>query len=139
VNSYEDLAGDGRLLNVSDLVIHFSAEVAGNAGLLATSADFATFIEALFDARLVGPSRLAEMLKHTHCDCYGLGLHFFETPFGMAIGHSGGDLGVQSWVRRFPDLEATLVLLANAGDGGAMGNLFTSLREEIMEAALDDL
>ena len=39
--SYEDLAGDGRLMNVTDLAVHALEVFGGNAGLISTSADFA--------------------------------------------------------------------------------------------------
>jgi D-alanyl-D-alanine carboxypeptidase len=139
VNSYQDLAGDGRLVNVSDMTSHFNGMFVGNTGLIATSADFAAFIDGLLDGHLLGPESLAEMQEQTECSCYGLGLHFTETPYGVAIGHGGGDLGVRSEVRRFPDVGATLVLLVNGGDSGVTETLFEQLWDEAMQTALGDL
>jgi D-alanyl-D-alanine carboxypeptidase len=139
VNSYEDLAGDGRLMNVSDMVTHAAGVFFGNAGLIATSADFAAFIEALLDGHVIGQESLAEMLERTESPRYGLGLHFIETPYGLGVGHRGGDVGVLSEVRRFPDLDATFVLLVNGGDGGVTVRLFEGLWEEVMDVALDDM
>ncbi len=139
VNSYEDLAGDGRLMNVSDLVAHNTGVFFGNAGLIATSADFAVFIEALLDGRLIGQESLTQMQEWTERFRYGLGLNFIETPYGPGIGHSGGDLGVLSQVRHFPDVDATLVLLVNGGDSGVTAKLFHRLWDEAMRTALDSL
>lgn len=136
VNSYQDLAGDGRLVNVSDLAVHGAEVFAGNAGLIATSADFAAFIEALVGGRLVAPETLAEMQKWGPDSRYGLGLSCLETPWGVGVGHDGADVGVRSEVRFFPELDATFVLLANGGDGGVPDRLFRRLRDEALALAL---
>jgi len=139
VNSYQDLAGDGKLMNVSDMTVHYTDMFIGNTGLIASSADYAAFIEALLGGGLVGPESLAEMQEHTKCSCYGLGLSFVETPYGPAIGHNGSDFGILSEIRRFPDLDATLVLLVNGGDSGITETLFKQLWDEMLRAALSDL
>ena len=136
VNSYQDLAGDGRLMNVSDLAVNNLTIFAGNAGLVATAADFAGFIEALLEGRLIGKDLLVEMLDWGARSRYGLGIEFIDTPFGRGIGHSGADFGVLGQVRHFPDHSATLVLLANGGDSGKIGQLFWRLWGEAMERAL---
>jgi D-alanyl-D-alanine carboxypeptidase len=137
VNSYQDLAGDGRLMNVSDLATHALTIFSGNAGLIATAADFAAFVEALLEGHIIGPESLAQMQERTQSPRYGLGLSFLDTPYGPAVGHSGGDMGVLAQVRRFPDLDATLVLLTNGGDGGVPSDLFGRLWEDVMEVALE--
>jgi len=139
VNSYQDLAGDGRLMNVSDLATHALTIFSGNAGLIATSADFGRFLEALMEGEIVGPGSLAQMQERTHSPRYGLGLNFLETPYGIGVGHSGGDTGALAQVRHFPELDATLVLLSNGGDGGAPARRFGALWEEAMRVALGEL
>jgi D-alanyl-D-alanine carboxypeptidase len=139
VNTYRDLLGNGRLMNVSDLTIHGLAMSSGYAGLIATSADFATFVDALFDERVLSPASEAAMRERTRCDCYGLGLSFKQTPYGMSMGHTGGDFGVLTQVRRFPELDATLVLLVNGGDSGVTDRLFQRLWDHVMQAALGAL
>jgi len=136
VNSYQDLTGDGRLANVSDLVRHNAGTFFGNAGLIATSADFADFLDGLLEGGLLGKASLAAMQEHTRCECYGLGLSFADTPYGPAVGHRGSDLGTLTEVRRFPGLDATLVLVANGGDAGVPERQFDRLWDEVMEAAL---
>lgn len=136
VNAYQDLAGDGRLVNVSDLTIQGATVLFGNAGLIATSADYATFIEALMEGRLVSPASLAAMVKKsTGASTYGLGLSFMHTNYGEAVGHSGAELGAMSQVRYFPERDATLVLLSNGGDGGLPARLFRDLFDEAMAVA----
>jgi D-alanyl-D-alanine carboxypeptidase len=139
VSSYEDILGDGRLMNLSDLKMHSVGEFMGNAGIIATSADFAAFIEELLGGQLVSQESLADMQTWREYVNYGLGLNFIQTAYGPGIGHSGGGTGVQSRVRHFPDVDATLVLLVNAGNNGDMGDLFENLWDKAMETALDNL
>jgi hypothetical protein len=106
---------------------------------IATTADFAAFIEGLLNGQLIGQELLSEMQvwrEHFH---YGLGMNFIETPYGPGIGHSGGDFGVLSRVRHFPDVDATFVLLVNAGDNGAIGGLFDRLWDEATQNSLGGL
>jgi len=121
---------------VSDLAVHGAAMSLGYAGLIATAADFAGFLEALFDGRVIDPASLALMQERTKSQRYGLGLSFLDTPFGPAIGHSGGDVGTLCQVRRFPEVGATLVLLINAGDSGVPERLFGRLWDEAVQTAL---
>jgi hypothetical protein len=107
----------------------------GHTGLIARSADYADFIEALLDGRLLGEESLAEMLQRTRH--YGLGLHFLDTPYGPGIGHGGADFGVLCEVRHFPDADATLVLLVNGGDSGIILDLFHHLWEEVRHSVLE--
>ena len=139
VNSYEDIAGDGRIMNVSDLAIHNAEVFMGNAGLIATSADFAAFIEGLLDGQLIGQELLSEMQMWRERARYGLGLNFIQTPYGPGVGHDGADFGVLSRVRHFPDVDATIVLLVNAGNNGVIGDLFDRLWDEAMQTSLDSL
>lgn len=139
VNSYHDLEGDGRIMNVSDMTVHFNGMLVGNTGLIASSADYASFIEALLGGGLLGNEMLGEMQERTESSTYGLGLGFMKTPYGTGLGHNGGDIGIQTEVRHFPDLDATLVLLANAGNGGLPEELFERLWDEAIKKALADL
>lgn len=87
---------------------------------------------------MVGPESVAHM-QDWGVLRYGLGLNYSETPFGPAVGHTGGDFGAMCQVRHFVDADATLVLLMNGGDGGITARLFWRLWEEAMLTALEDL
>ena len=136
VNSYQDVAGDGRLMNVTDLMIHNDRVFMGNAGLIASSADLADFLDALVGGQVVSPQSLAEMEAWSEPHRHGLGLSYLDTSYGPAIGHSGGDIGALAQVRYFPDKDATLVLLTNGGDSGVTDRLFGELWAEAMDLAL---
>jgi D-alanyl-D-alanine carboxypeptidase len=136
VNSYQDLVGDGGLMNGSDLAVHSAKTSMGYAGVIASAADYATFVEGLLEGRIIGESMLTEMQTRTEWERYGLGLHFLETPYGLGIGHSGGSFGILSQIRRFPEQDATLILLSNGGDGGVPAGLFNGLWNELLDMAL---
>lgn len=135
VNSYTETAG--RLFNVSDQAVHTADVFMGNAGLIASSADLATFVEALLEGRLVRPEALAEMTRgNRYFSGYGLGLSISSSRYGAAIGHDGGSTGTMCTVRHFPDSHATLVILVNAGQGGATRGAFQRLWRDAVETAL---
>lgn len=136
VNSYQDLAGDGRLMNVTDLTVHNDRVFMGNAGLIASSADFADFVEGLLGGSVLSATSLAAMQAWSEPARYGLGLSNAETPYGPGIGHDGADMGALARARHFPDVGATLVLLTNGGDAGVPERLFNALWNEAMEATL---
>lgn len=135
VNSYQDLTGAGQLVNGSDLAVHDAEESMGYAGVIATASDLARFLDGLLDGGLLTQATIEEMLTPTESERYGLGLSLMETPYGLAVGHSGGSFGVQAQVRRFPEREATLVLLSNGGDAGVPKRLFLRLWQEVTALA----
>jgi D-alanyl-D-alanine carboxypeptidase len=130
VDSYEDIAGDGNLMNVTAIGVHLAEFFMGNAGLIASSADFARFLNNLLGGKVVGPESLA-MMRDSSC-----GLDVNYTGYGYEIGRSGSDFGALIKVSYFPDSNATIVLLMNAGEGGGLGSLFWNLWGEALSVAL---
>ena len=95
VNAYQDLAGDGRLVNVSDLAVHYTGMFIGYAGLLASLGR----LRRLHRGAARRPGGRGGIPCRDEGDArnppgYGLGLHFIQTPYGPGIGHGGGDVGV---------------------------------------------
>jgi CubicO group peptidase (beta-lactamase class C family) len=136
VSSYQDLVGNGGIMNGTDLAVHSAKTSLGYAGVIASAADYGAFVEALLGGKIIGEAMLDAMETRTESERYGLGLHFLETPYGIGIGHSGGSFGIMSQVRRFPELDATLVLLSNGGDGGVPAEVFGRLWDEVVGEAL---
>ncbi len=124
VNSYEDQFGNGSLMNITDLVIQSAKRYWGQAGYIASSYDYARFIEALFNGELVSDASLQEMMPGANFPSYGFGMFLRITPYGRGIGHDGGDPGTQTHRLYFPDSKTTLVLLTNAGNQGKPEKLF---------------
>jgi D-alanyl-D-alanine carboxypeptidase len=132
VNSYEDLEGDGNLMNVTAVGVHLADFFMGNAGLIASSADFAGFLQNLLGGTIVGRESLA-MMRDSGC-----GLDVNYTGYGKEIGRSGDDLGAQIQIEYFPDGKSTIVLLMNAGNNGNPGDVFRRLWDEVLNAVLGD-
>jgi hypothetical protein len=105
----------------------------GNAGLIASSADFARFLQNLLGGKIVGRESLAAMVDS------GCGLDVNYTGYGKEIGHSGSDFGSQIQVVYFPDSKSTIVLLTNVGDSGNPGNLFRNLWDDVLNAVFGDV
>jgi D-alanyl-D-alanine carboxypeptidase len=133
VDCYQYFEGDSILTNITDFSVHGSEIFMGNAGLMASSADFARFIQYLLGGRIVGQESLTAMRDS------GLGLDGIETEYGKAIGRSGDDFGAMIQVWFFPDKKSTIVLLMNGGDSGNLGNLFRNLWNEVLIAALSEV
>jgi len=62
----------------------------------------------------------------------------FETDYGKGIGHCGSDFGAMIQVCFFPDRNATIILLMNAGESGNLGGLFWNLWSEALSVVLSD-
>lgn len=95
--------------------------VPGGAGaVVSTPTDLNTFINALFEGKVVSENSLDEMEKMV--DNYGMGL--FRMPFygRWAYGHNGGIDGFQSNVAYFPDDSVSVALTTN-GVVMAMNNI----------------
>ncbi len=130
VNSYTDLYGNGKLMNVSDAHKHLNSLYVGEGGYLATAQDYALFIEALFNGKLVSSASLAAMMPDADYNGFGLNLH------GQGIGHGGGDFGGQSYRYYFPASKTTIVFAANGGNGH-IERLFLQMMEDVMNAVFE--
>lgn len=138
VNSYGDTYGNGRLVNVSDLQTQKARITAGESGVLATSHDYARFLEALLRGELVTVRSLSEMTKWVRPAYYGFGLQSVSIRHGPAIGHDGANVGTMTQRWYFPDARTLIVLLTNAGDYGRPEKLFNELFwDRVIQAVLE--
>ncbi len=85
--------------------------------LVSTTADLATFFDALFGGRLLAPASLAAMKTTTVAlqgEVLGLGLQVVELPCGTLIGHSGSTPGFKA--AAFTDLarDREFVIVVNS-------------------------
>ncbi len=128
VNVYVDFRGNGQLTNWSaEQNALYEGILVGSAGFIASSYDYARFLEALFNEELVSQASLDEMTNGFKNSEHGLGLEFCprSTGCGKAMGHSGGGLGSQSDMYYYPDANTYIVCLTNVGGYvGKVGDLF---------------
>jgi D-alanyl-D-alanine carboxypeptidase len=91
-----------------------SASWAWAAGaLVSTAPDLSHFFDALLHGRLL-PARLLALMRPPAGARYGLGLAAFQTPCGIAIGHTGNLLGTVSAVWSSRDGGRRVVAMTNS-------------------------
>lgn len=93
---------------------------------IATAEETAIMLDAILDARLISAAARDRMLQATPVGrsfppftqpSYGLGLMIDQaSPFGRALGHSGGGPGFSCAAYRFTDIDTTIVALANSDE-----------------------
>ena len=95
--------------------------VVGNAGLFTTARDLLRWEQNFADVRVGSPALLAGMQTATVLTTgervpYGFGLSIDNYRGLRAIGHGGGDLGVRSYVVRYPEQRFAVAVLCNVDD-----------------------
>jgi len=128
VNTYTDFVGNGHLENWSEEenALCEGMEV-GYSGFIASSFDYARFLEALLSGELVSEASLNDMTTGIDDRPYGLGLQFRHTRSGKAIGHMGDFVGSQALMFYYLAQDTYLVILMNVGPLGKVGELFDEL------------
>jgi D-alanyl-D-alanine carboxypeptidase len=149
VNSYSEFYANGKLSNFSDVQNILTSTYIGEAGLMAAPLDFSLFFEHLFRDEIVSSESLDEMTtwvsdvypsipaSETGED-YGLGLHYQDTPYGYAVGHSGGLVGDMSDVFYFPEHDVTIVICTNSAGLTLMEIYQDELIPELFEAVFKE-
>jgi CubicO group peptidase (beta-lactamase class C family) len=94
----------------------YSVPVVGgpDGGALATAADIDRFLRAVEQGAVVGPE-LRDLMMTPHVpagkgESMGYGLYLGQDGW---FGHDGGDPGVEAMAQRLPQLDTTVVVLAN--------------------------
>jgi D-alanyl-D-alanine carboxypeptidase len=101
--------GGGYLPSLSD------ASSAGPAGSMASdSLSLARWWQAFCAGEIVSVASLTEMSTFVGgLDGYGLGLFNVADPWGVGIGHTGGNFGYSAWAGCMPGDKSVVVVLAN--------------------------
>jgi D-alanyl-D-alanine carboxypeptidase len=101
--------GGGYLPSLSD------ASSAGAAGAIASdSISLARWWRAFCAGEIVSQASLTEMSTYVGGPTgYGLGLFNPADPYGVAVGHTGGNFGYVSWAGCLPEEGAVVVVLSN--------------------------
>ena len=91
--------------------LHFSV-VAGAGGIVSTTADMASFIQGLFDLKLISRDSLAQM--QTMRDGEGMGFEPHSFAGRSCYGHTGGSGSSGAWLTYCPDEKIALAYATNA-------------------------
>ncbi|MFD1552912.1 hypothetical protein DNU06_07895 [Putridiphycobacter roseus] len=123
VKGYYDLYNSGELTESQNL---YQDELGiGGDGCIAINAyDLALFFEQLMKGALISPASLNEMTdwfdlpEDWHWETYGqtengYGIEKFNTQNGVAVGHTGGIDGFNSYAFYYPETDMSYVLLVN--------------------------
>jgi len=84
----------------------------GSGALISTPADLLTFIQALFDGKLISQESLKQMT--TTKDGYGLGMDTFTFAGKTFYGHTGGVDNFGSWLAYLPEEKLAVAYTTNA-------------------------
>ncbi|MCU0512447.1 MAG: beta-lactamase family protein [Anaerolineae bacterium] len=116
IQGYGDYDRDGRLENRT--LWNDGVGLAGYAGIISSSDDLVTFMQALFGGRLLSPARLRDMLtgvpttegEHIR---YGAGVYVNDDAMGLRVGHTGRTAGFSAQMWYLPQQEVSLVIFTN--------------------------
>ena len=100
--------------NILDATYVFPPAIAWTAGSVTSCArDMVVFMRALVDGILHEPASIEEMKETTFCALfrhngdYGLGLHWYDSPWGQSFGHGGLHFGYSVSTQHIPDAGLT--------------------------------
>ena len=85
---------------------------AGAGAILSTPTDMTTFIQALYDLKLVSQDALKQM--STMRDDEGMGMEAFSFAGKTLYGHTGGSANSGAWLAYFPEEKLALAYTTNA-------------------------
>jgi D-alanyl-D-alanine carboxypeptidase len=137
VRGYTDFYGDGRLSESTD---YSTGHYTPDGGVVSNVYELAKFVEAIFAGDLLDSSSVAQMQEWVEEEDplygrskYGLGLNYWDTPHGYAVGHSGEMFGYLAEMWYFPDKDVTYVMLIN----GSFGKVNEVVNEYVIDEALN--
>jgi D-alanyl-D-alanine carboxypeptidase len=108
----------------------------GSSGIFTTPGDLARWARALFGGKVLKPSSLEAMLTIDDDD-YGFGVHRFRgfAGAGRAVGHGGGNIGMQTYMIHSIDRRVSLVVSIN----GFNGKCLNEITDDVADIILDHL
>lgn len=104
----------GGNINVSTIQNYYSSKTVGEDGIIASTYDYALFIEALFAGKLVSQESL-KLMSASEDDEFGLG--YINTSQGKYYYKEGSNFGNETIIAHNPITQITIVLAANIEDG----------------------
>lgn len=133
--SYERFGPASAPVSLASLPTSGFNQGAGAAGaIVASAADVAAFIRALFSGKIVEAGDLAMMMDVSPPrQGYGLGLSTYELGGATVFGHNGRTIGFATALRHDPESNTTVVVLAN--DGGAPAD---ELADDLVRIEIND-
>ena len=131
--------GVDAMLRDGEMVIHPQFEWAGG-GYASTAEDLARWIRSLHAGKVLDPDLLEEARRGVDAPMlgkgvrYGLGVIAWDTPLGVAYGHSGFFPGYCAEAYWFPELGVALALQVNSSDLARMNGSPRSMLLRLAQA-----
>lgn len=147
--AYLDLYGDRVVVDATDTFA--VGEVSAAGGVISTAADLIRFLDGtIAGGGILDDTTLQEATDFVPSDSdhgflgYGLGLQRWDTDHGIAIGHTGQELGYLFFAYHFPDADLSFVLWSNAAsiayptEDNLTGLVMNRVLPALVDAALAD-
>ncbi|MEM6806361.1 MAG: serine hydrolase domain-containing protein [Bacteroidota bacterium] len=139
-NKFEDVMG----LAVSDAAT-------GDGGIASNMQDLTLFFEALFGGQLLSEASFNQMhdsemievgegwedFPQWPNEAYGLGLSLWNTPYGIAYGHTGSTTTYEAYSFYFPAEGISISIGYNGSGPNDFGDMQRELREELFRIAFE--
>ena len=124
VKGYADIYDNGQLAETR-FVYEDELGIGGDGGVAINVYDQAQFLERLAKGELISQSSLDQMFnwfdlpEDWHWETFGqtengYGIEKFNTPYGWAIGHTGGIDGFSTYAFYFQEADMTYVMFTNS-------------------------
>lgn len=147
VDIYFDRYQDGYLENISEVIYEWKTNVAcGASGIIASMADHARFMEALFTGQLISPVSLKEMKTGAPvpaCNWRGIGIGIipWTDNQGNVLTTLGGEgSGITGMTKAYyiPDYGITFCFSTNTGSKNEThAQIFNQLYTDVMDAVIN--
>lgn len=117
VNCYLDRFSNGQLENVSQQQVNNILAMMGDDSIVATPADYITFLTGLINGKLVSAASF-ELMKQWVNNPYGqpafgLGLSYHLEQSVMGFGHGGSGIGAGCSLYHYPEKDVTVFIGVN--------------------------
>lgn len=115
----------------------------GDGGIAASAQDLVIFLNALRDESLISKATYQKMQDlripiNDDEDYYGLGLEFFESDYGTAIGHGGSTSSYMAYAMYIEAQESTLAFCLNGiSQNGDAGKKITEFWKALMKISFE--
>lgn len=147
VDIYFDRYQDGYLENISDVIYEWRMNVAcGASGIIASMADHARFVEALFTGLLVSPASLEEIKTGAPvaaCNWRGIGIGIIPWIDNqgneiLTLGGEGSGITGMTKAYYIPDFGITFCFSTNIGSSNEThADAFHQLYTDVMDAVIN--
>ncbi|MDW3652498.1 MAG: serine hydrolase domain-containing protein [Bacteroidia bacterium] len=145
---YRNISGR-RFEDVMHIAVSDAAT--GDGGIASNMQDLNLFFDGLFTGQLMSNEAFQQMTDSELLivgegeedypqwpdESYGLGISLWNTPKGVAYGHTGSTSTYEAYSFYFPDTGVAISIGYNAAEGNGLGEKQRAFREKLFDILLD--